>query len=353
MYEQNVEGRENVRHPKFHDMFAPQFLVDALLEEGPWGRSDFPDESSYVLYLRLKVGGRVTVYTLRRLCKILGVKLPLPIYGFKRLVSKTPLGVEEHTYTLSVQDPLHRFEADGVISKNSGADILKISLVKLLKELHKKGWLRNGGDDSVRMVMTVHDEIVFEIRNDRLQDAVPMIASIMESPSDIVGWQVPLIVEPLLGQSWDAKHDWDAIMKGEEPIPDWLEGTLEIGPARESVSFSSSSPPPPKVPSNEPVAKVQQPAKARTSESKTGKLPTAEFRIARAYLTRRSVFLVWDAISKSFPSRTGGRPYRLHLMDAEGNTLIEPELGFTIDPQKFCEQLKELNLGAGGYREFE
>jgi len=333
MYERNVEGRENVHHPKFHDMHAPQFLVNALLDSGIWVRSDFPDESSYNLYLRLKTGGRASVYTLRRLCQILKVELPVPIYGFKRLVSKKSLGQEEHTYTLSVRDSLHRFEADGVISKNSGADILKISLVRLLKELYKKGWLKNGGgDDSVRMIMTIHDEIVFEIRNDRLQEAVPMISSIMESPSEIVGWKVPLIVEPLLGQSWDAKHDWDAIMAGKKPIPDWLEGVLQVGPAREPVPFSSPSPDtserkapaPPRSPTSSenpqiPEQEVTKPAKEEKSALKMEKpkvsissspqpqaqraqhevLPIAEFRIARAYMTRQSVFLVTDAILKS------------------------------------------------------
>jgi len=40
-------------------------------------------------------------------------------------------------------------------------------------------------------------------------------------------------------------------------------------------------------------------------------------------------------------------------MDSEGNSLIDTDWGFIVDPQKFREQLRELNLGSGVYREFE
>ena len=267
--------------------------------------------------------------------------------------------------------------------QGSGADILKISLVKLLKELHKRRWLKNGGDDSVRMIMTIHDEIVFEIRNDRLQEAVPLVSAIMESPSDIVSWKVPLIVEPLLGQSWDAKHDWDAIMAGKKPIPEWLEGTLQIGPARVDIN-SASLPPlerkplpssdlaavpdkefPPLSPEDglgelpieelPPVKEEKKEAapKKPKEPATTSKYPTAEFRIARAYLTRRSIYSVHEAIGRSIPLRTRGRTCWLRLLDGEGNLLIDVDSRFIVDPQKFSEELRERNLGSGGYREFE
>lgn len=89
--------------------------------------------------------------------------------------------------------------------QGSGADIMKISLVLLHKRLDKRGWLKNGGDDSVRMLLTVHDEIVFEIRSDRVADAVPIIVDTMEAPWRMPKnppWKVPLIVEPLVGYNW-------------------------------------------------------------------------------------------------------------------------------------------------------
>src|SRR6478736_8487836 len=128
--------------------------------------------------------------------------------------------------------------------QGSGADIMKISMVKLVKEFTKYGWLRNGGDDSVRMLMTVHDEIVFEIRHDRLTQAVPIIIEIMEFPSRMVRWQVPLIVEPLISQTWEAKIDWHEVQNGKKPVPDWLEGILVPGQHQspEMVPHKTSQP---------------------------------------------------------------------------------------------------------------
>lgn len=111
--------------------------------------------------------------------------------------------------------------------QGSGADILKISLVLLTREFMLRGWLRNGGDDSVRMVMTVHDEIVFEIREERVAEAVPVIVKIMESPYKLAKWQIPLIAEPDLGYSWAAKVHWHKMLREGSERPPYLQG-IEI-----------------------------------------------------------------------------------------------------------------------------
>lgn len=87
--------------------------------------------------------------------------------------------------------------------QGAGADIMKIALVLLHKRFYKLGWLKNG-DDSVRMLLTVHDEVVFEVRHDRVAEALPMIVEIMEFPGNLPKpkWRVPLIVEPLVGFNW-------------------------------------------------------------------------------------------------------------------------------------------------------
>lgn len=391
MYERNVEGRTGVRHPKFCDMFAPQFLVDELLKAGPWARAAFPDESSYNLYLRLKVGGRVTVYTLQRLCRLLGIELSLPIYGFKRLVEKQALGREEHTYTLSVQDKLHRFEADGVITKNSGADICKISLVKCVKEFTKRGWLKNGGDDSVRMLMTVHDEIVFEIRLDRLMDAMPVISELMESPDKMTRppWEVPLIVEPLVDTSWDANVNWVWLMDGVDDkgkphvAPDWLAPHLDLDRMRKDEAArlerkglppAKAVPPPPTsqtslplpstpAPVNKPPAPVNGAAKPVNGAGSTpaSALPPpgsiATFTLDGKFMTPDSVWMVAEAQLESHPVRVAakeGRPVEkvartnLRMVTLNGDLLIDPAFNadgrFDIDPETFSRKMRQRNL---------
>jgi len=219
MYEHELRTSSGFKFaPK--DMAAPQFLINELIAQDPgtWGKKAFPDESSYTLYRRIATGGGTTVYTLKKLCEMLGVTLPSPIYGIKTLTSKTSLGRKEKTYTLSVDDPLHRFDALGVITKNSGADIMKIAMVLLHKAFHNKGWLRNGGDDSVRMLLTVHDEIVFEIKHERVVEVIPLIVEIMEGPwkrPKNPPWKVPLVVEPLVGFNWSSGYKVERHKKGQ------------------------------------------------------------------------------------------------------------------------------------------
>jgi DNA polymerase I-like protein with 3'-5' exonuclease and polymerase domains len=98
--------------------------------------------------------------------------------------------------------------------QGAGADIMKIALVLVHKKLHGLGWLRNGGDDSVRILLTVHDEIVFEIRHDRVAEAIPLIVDIMESPWRIAKWKVPLIVEPLVGFNWSSGYKVERVKEG-------------------------------------------------------------------------------------------------------------------------------------------
>jgi hypothetical protein len=100
---------------------------------------------------------------------------------------------------------------------------MKISLVLLHKAFYKRGWLRNGGDDSVRMLLTVHDEVVLEVRHDRVVEVVPVIVDYMESPwrmPTAPRWQVPLVVEPLIGFNWASGFDAVRVPDDYEPKDD-------------------------------------------------------------------------------------------------------------------------------------
>ncbi len=239
--------------------------------------------------------------------------------------------------------------------QGSGADIMKISLVKLVKEFHKRGWRREGGDDSVRMIMTVHDEIVFEVRHDRLNEAVPLIIEIMESPSKMVNWKIPLVVEPLLGLSWNAKYDWVKIQSGEDPVPEWLEGILEPGkvfvPKPEGSSVPTTAPATPT--SELAIVKPAAPtARAPStpppaSGARKGIIKVAVFALSNTYLTARSVDLVFEAAAGSIDSEAH---IYLRLVDNSGNILIDPtHQKVPISPDKLRLKMQDRNLGSGEY----
>lgn len=238
--------------------------------------------------------------------------------------------------------------------QGSGADILKISLVRLNKELRRRGWLReDGGDDSVRMIMTVHDEIVFEIKHERLQEALPIIIDIMESPSRLAKWEIPLIVEPLVGLNWAGKHDWLEIMSGKEPVPDWLvghvnpEAQIEVELPKDPVQASRQAPAPSLL-KDDPEVEAETPQPAPVSE-KAPENEVVTFTLPRNYQTRESIRLVMLAISGAVPigedQQKDGR--RLRLRDQAGGTLIQPTDGIYVDPERFSQQLRERNLGLG------
>lgn len=258
--------------------------------------------------------------------------------------------------------------------QSSGADILKISFTQLVKKLHRLGWLKNGGDDSVRMLMTIHDEIVFEVRDDRVPEALPVLIKEMESPSKLVGWEIPLVVEPLLGRSWDAKYDWLEIQAGKEQMPEWLvphfEAYEKSGPSQKTdVPIVTPREEPPKEPLREPSPPPSSDKKAdpqdtptpdpaaksplspkpkapkRTSEVVVFQLPTC--------LPRRTQQIVKLAITISEPIG----PYvdetvykRLRVLDGESKAvLVQTDLNIRVEPETFRRELQARNLGSGAY----
>jgi DNA polymerase I-like protein with 3'-5' exonuclease and polymerase domains len=229
--------------------------------------------------------------------------------------------------------------------QGAGADIMKISLTRLTKELCKKGWLRlRGGDDSVRMLMTVHDEIVFEVRHDRLEEAVPLICETMESPTKD-NWKVRLVVEPLIGLDWSAKYDWVKIKSGEKPVPEWLTdyvkpGEAPVHAAKEPSTPKTPAPPPPALVENAPTP--ERVVKALSGEKDT---QVAVFSLSTIHMGAHSTrvvtaccYLAWDDNGKL-----------LRLTDETGNVLINPSIGIRVDPVLFGHELRSRNLGPGRY----
>ena len=264
--------------------------------------------------------------------------------------------------------------------QGSGADIMKISLVLLHREFTKRGWLRTGGDDSVRMLMTVHDEIVFEIRHDRVPIAMPLIAKIMESPTYMARpvWKVPLVVEPLLGRAWDGKYDWAKMGRGRKAkpnevpkdkeyaldgriyqcVPPWLEGILAFANGQVVLPADAQTPEAPVLPVETvldkpslspeapvaaPVASVPPPAMAAKPPSPQGAQPEVITFVIDA-MTANTAKIVSVVCMEALVAN-GGRILR--VTDIHGNLLIDPRLQIRIDPIVFQTEMQKRNLGVG------
>jgi len=74
--------------------------------------------------------------------------------------------------------------------QGSSADIIKIAMVKLHEVLR---------DKQARLLLQVHDELVFEVHPSEWEALQPQIKSVMETAVDLT---VPLMVEVRSGQNW-------------------------------------------------------------------------------------------------------------------------------------------------------
>lgn len=80
--------------------------------------------------------------------------------------------------------------------QGSNADIIKLAMI----QLHE--WI-NTTQDQVRMIMQVHDELVFEIKEEILESAIEKIKFIMENVTEL---SVKLIVGVGVGDNWEEAH---------------------------------------------------------------------------------------------------------------------------------------------------
>ncbi|WCN11703.1 DNA polymerase I [Marinomonas mediterranea] len=80
--------------------------------------------------------------------------------------------------------------------QGSAADIIKRAMIKM------HDWLADT-DLDVKMIMQVHDELIFEVAEKDLEAAQAKIIDIMQNSTEI---DVPLLVEAGVGDNWDEAH---------------------------------------------------------------------------------------------------------------------------------------------------
>jgi len=81
--------------------------------------------------------------------------------------------------------------------QGTAADIIKKAMLAVDQ------WIETLPTDDVRMIMQVHDELVFEIKQYKLTEYQNKITSLMEQAVQL---DVPLIVETGVGENWDEAH---------------------------------------------------------------------------------------------------------------------------------------------------
>ena len=90
--------------------------------------------------------------------------------------------------------------------QGTSADIIKRAMARMTPALDQAD-LRPGQPDGVRMLLQVHDELVFELPEDLVERAKPVIERTMaEAAQPAVSLSVPLGIDIGTGRSWDDAH---------------------------------------------------------------------------------------------------------------------------------------------------
>ena len=83
--------------------------------------------------------------------------------------------------------------------QGTAADILKRAMIDLHAALG-----RAGGPDRARMILTVHDELVVEAREDAIEEVAGIVRASMQSAAQLA---VPLTVDVGIGRNWKEAKD--------------------------------------------------------------------------------------------------------------------------------------------------
>jgi DNA polymerase-1 len=80
--------------------------------------------------------------------------------------------------------------------QGTAADMIKVAMIRLFRRMRQEGL-------TTRMLLQVHDELVFEVPEDERADVEPMIREEMEG---VMPLDVPMRVDIAVGQNWSEAH---------------------------------------------------------------------------------------------------------------------------------------------------
>jgi DNA polymerase-1 len=136
--------------------------------------------------------------------------------GIKDYMDATKAFVREHGYVTTIfgrkchypnvtkGHPSERafFERAAINApiQGSAADIIRRAMVRMEDRLCTEGL-------NARMLLQVHDELIFEVPDDEVDTTLPVIADVMENaPLPALQLSVPLQVDARAAQNWDEAH---------------------------------------------------------------------------------------------------------------------------------------------------
>jgi DNA polymerase-1 len=113
---------------------------------------------------------------------------------------RTMLGRRREVPDIHARNWSQRFAAERIARntpiQGTAADILKIAMIRIDRRLRDAGM-------ATRMILTVHDELVFEVPEREVEQARTIVRGTMETAVEL---RVPLLVEDGVGPTWGSAH---------------------------------------------------------------------------------------------------------------------------------------------------
>lgn len=107
---------------------------------------------------------------------LFGRKRPLP-----EINSSMPM-VRKSAERMAINTPL----------QGTAADLIKMAMIKSAE-------LIKGHEGEIRLLLQVHDELIFEVKKDKLDDYAPKIRKIM---TEVLRLRIPIVVDESIGKNW-------------------------------------------------------------------------------------------------------------------------------------------------------
>jgi DNA polymerase I-like protein with 3'-5' exonuclease and polymerase domains/intein/homing endonuclease len=159
-------------------------------------------------------------------------------YGWERVTVSRDTGDAVEMYDVEVYDDFHAFVADGCVVHNTSADIMKLAMVLIYREYKKRGWL-----NKAKAIITIHDELVFEVDGDVAEEMVDITVPLMvEKTVAPLRWLVPLKVDIEFGQDWLVPNNLIEMEHGKKA---WPEKWARMFPRRSQGASPAPSVSPP------------------------------------------------------------------------------------------------------------
>ena len=121
-------------------------------------------------------------------------------YAREKGYVETVLGRRRYLRDINSQNAIIRSSAErnavNAPIQGSAADIIKIAMIKIGEKLYNESW-------ESKMIIQVHDELVFDVKKQELEKLQLMVKKEMENAFKL---NVPLLVDIGVGENWLEAH---------------------------------------------------------------------------------------------------------------------------------------------------